>query len=72
MRVHLEKRKHLPLFFSIRKARCNRTTNRKAKVCVQEEKRGVEIHFFQTANDHLSSDRLINEIRVREIGAPIA
>ena len=72
MHVHLEKQKYLPLFFSIRKARCNRTTNRITKVYVQEEKRDVETHSFQTANDRHSSDRLTNEIHAREIGAPIA
>jgi hypothetical protein len=39
---------------------------------VQEEKRDVEIHSYQTANGRLSSDRLINEIHAREIGAPNA
>ena len=39
---------------------------------MQEEKRDVEIHSSQTANDRLSSDRLTNEIHAREIDAPIA
>ena len=36
------------------------------------EKRGAEKHSFRTANGRVSSDRLTNEIRVREIFAPIA
>jgi hypothetical protein len=39
---------------------------------VQEEKRDAEKRSCQIANGRLSSDRLINEIHAREIGAPNA